>query len=442
MEEKKMDLGQDKITSLFWKYAIPSVSTMLIMSIYFVVDGIFISRGVGSEALAAVNLCVPVTLIANAVTLSIAIGASIIISIFLSRREYKRSNNVFSILILTNVSIAVIFTIAGLFFSEDISFMLGANEEVLTLTQTYLSVILYFLIFFTLQCTLSTVVRNDKNPNLALVGSIFGSVINIPLDALFIFVFRMGVFGAAFATGLSQVTGLLILLTHFVFKKGDLRFQIPSIEFDILRRIFSNSAPIFISLIAAGTFMTIMNISASKYYGTSGISAYAVVGGISMFLMMVVVGISQTIQPLVSYNHGIGNKKRVKQIVYYAFFVGLIVCLVIMVGIFIFAEKLVGIYINPIAEHTLAQLTIQALRIYSLSFIFAPISLIYISYLQSIEDNKSAMIINFLRSLVVPVTIAYILPQVFGGIGIWLLIPCTELSIVSILFLLHLRKII
>ena len=186
------ELAERNINSLFWKYVLPSIAMMIITSVYFITDSIFIGRGVGPEALAAVNLIIPFMMTANSIGMSLAIGASILISIYLSRKQFEKANNIFSNIFVINTLLAVFFIIVALLFSEKIVFLLGATPETAQLAVSYLSIILYFIFFFTMQMTLANVVRNDGNPNLAMYSTIAASILNIPLDALFIFKFGWG----------------------------------------------------------------------------------------------------------------------------------------------------------------------------------------------------------------------------------------------------------
>ncbi|WP_406657666.1 MATE family efflux transporter [Methanolobus sp. ZRKC2] len=441
MDAKKMDLGNDKISTIFWKYAIPSIASMLIMAVYFVADGIIVARGVGSTALAAVNLCVPLIMGINAVILALSLGASIIISIMLAQKKYKDASNVFSVVFVTTGVIAVLFTVAGLFFIEDISYAIGATEEVHGMVQTYLSVILYFILIFSLQITLSNAVRNDGNPNLALLSTLGGSILNIPLDAFFVFVLHWGLFGAAVATGLSQFTGAAVLLIHFTRKQGHLRFVLPNFNLQIITRIVHNAIPLFIETISLSIFIATMNILATKYYGTTGVAAFAIVGAASMLSAMFFVGIAQTNQPLISYNYGHGKHNRIHDIVKYSLKTTTVLSIVIIAIIAIFSEQMVSLYVNVSAESELVSLTSTALKIYSVGYIFSAINMALLKYFQSTEDRRSSLILTSLKAFVLLIPAALVIPKIFGGVGIWLVIPSVEFFIAILSGLIYWKSL-
>lgn len=429
MDNKNMDLGNDKISTIFWKYAIPSIASMLIMAAYFVADGIIVARGVGSTALAAVNLSIPLMMGTNAVILALSLGASIIISILLAQKKYKDASNVFSVVFVTTTVIAIIFSATGLYFLDELSYAIGATEEIHGMVQTYLSVILYFIIFFCLQITLSNAIRNDGNPNLALLSTLGGSLLNIPLDAFFVFVLHWGLFGAAIATGMSQLIGAAVLFTHFLRKQGHLRFVVPHFDLQIMKRIVHNAFPLFIETISISIFFTTMNILAAKYYGTTGVAAFAIVGAVSMISAMFFVGIAQTNQPLISYNYGHGKHSRIHDIVKYSLKTTTVLSIAAVTIVAIFSEQLVGLYVNVSAESELVSLTSLAFRIYSVGYIFTAINMALVKYFQSTEDRKSSLVLTSLRSFVLLIPAALIVPKLFGGMGIWLVIPSVELFI-------------
>jgi putative MATE family efflux protein len=436
-----MDLGNDKISTIFWKYAIPSIASMLIMAAYFVADGIIVARGVGSTALAAVNLCTPVLMGMNAVILGISVGASIIISIMLAQRKYKDASNIFSVIFVSSAIIGVLSTITGLFVLEDISYVIGATKEMHGMVKTYLSVILYFMIFFCLQITLSNTVRNDGNPNLALLSTLGGSILNIPLDAFFVFVLHWGLFGAAIATRLSQFVGALVLFTHFLRKQGHLRFVMPHFNLSIITRIVHNGIPMFIETISLTIFLATMNILAARYYGTEGVAAFAMVGAVSMILTVIFFGIGQTIQPLISYNFGHEKHGRIHEIVRYSLKVTTIFSLIMIAVIIIFSEQLISIYVDVSAHPDLVSLATLALRIYAIGYIFTAINIALVKYFQSIENRRSSLILTTLRAFILLIPVALILPIMFGRMGIWLVIPVVEFFITIISGLIYWKSV-
>ena len=424
---KKNDLQNSSVKAVFWKYTLPSIAMMLIMSVYFIVDGMFVGKGIGSDALGAVNLCIPILMALNTITMALSIGASIVISIRLGRQEYAQANNVFSLLFWINMILVVILSTIGLMFLDEIAYLLGANEDTVVYATKYLSIIFYFMPFFTLQNTLSSVVRNDGNPNLSLVASVSSSLINIPLDYVLIFILNWGITGAAVATGFSQVLASLILITHFLFKKGHLRFIMPKFDAPLFKQQIINSVPVFISNISMPIIMFIMNLLSSRYYGMIGLSAYAIIGSISMFVMMIFFGMAQGIQPIISYNVGTNNTDRIKTTLKMGIFYSTLIALIISALIALFPEFLINLYITDNPD--LLKLSVQALLIFMSGFVFEGANLLLVTYFQSIENNKMALLISIARTFVVMTLVALLLPVFFGAVAVWLVVPVTEVLV-------------
>lgn len=424
--KNEKNLREKNIKKLFWQYAIPSVGMMIVMSVYFMVDSVFIGRGIGSDALAGLYLTIPFLMIGTTFTMSLAIGASIVISIYLSNKKYHEASNIFSTLFFINVLIALFFILLAFFFSDNIAALLGANEVTTPYVVNYLSIALYFMMFFSLQSTFASTIRNDGNPNLALVASIGGSLINIPLDAIFIFVFKWGIRGAAFATGLSQVVACSILLLHFLLKKGHLKFIIPKVKIDQVKRMFFNAVPIMVGNMFMPISMFIMNNNASYAYGTLGVSAFAIIGNITMFIMVTLNGISLGMQPIISFNHGCDLRDRVKQTFHYALKNSLIISVTIILLVYVFADSLVGLYIADSSAVELTLLAKKGLRMYLFGFVFLTVNLILASYFQSIEQLKKANTINMLRSLLVLIPISILVPLFFPSAFIWWILLFSE----------------
>lgn len=431
---RTQDLESGNIKALFWKYALPSMAMMIIMSVYFIVDAIFIGRGVGNEALGAVNLIIPMMIITNSLTMSLAIGASIVISIYLSKKNYKKANNAFVNVVVINTVISLIFTILGLCFSKQIAVLLGATPDTVGMVVEYLSIILYFIFFFNMQATLSSIIRNDGNPNLAMIATIVSCLINIPLDALFIFGFKWGITGTALATGLSQFIAVTVLSFHFILKKGDLRFSYPKFRFRDNKKIFINAVPIMLGNIFLPVSMFLMNHIASKTYGTLGLSAFAIISSISVFIIMALNGVAQGIQPIISFNYGQKQLPRIKDTLRLGIKNGLIIVLLLTLGLYFFSDQIIGLFTTSGINSPLFKLTKEALHVYMLGFVFIGFNSILASYFQSIEHVKNAIIINTLRAIVLLIPVSMLIPLLLPNKYIWSTVLISEFIISVMLF--------
>lgn len=424
MGTREIDLDNTPVKITFWKYTLSSIAIVLIVSIYYIADGIIVGRGIGSTALAAVNLSVPVMLFVNYFTFALAIGGSIIISVRLSRKEYDKANNVFSLLFWMNLTIALGLVVLVLLSINKLPYFLGANEETFLSVKRYLSVLILFAPFFTLEATLSSAIRNDGNPVLAFISLAISSLINIPLDYVVVFILGWGLTGAALATGFSQLVSVIILSAHFIFKKGNLRFVKPKFDAPLLKQKIKNSLSVYISGIFFPAVMFITNILAKRHYGTLGVSACAIVSGISMFIIIIFTGIAQGIQPPISYYLGLKNKNNIKETLRLGLTYSTLIGSIIIGVVVIFPEMFIGFYIKENGE--LLNLTVKALRIFLSGFLFMGTNLIFISYFQSIQKNREALSISIMRTFVSLILVAIILPLIFGQTAIWFIVPVSE----------------
>ena len=224
----------------FYQFVIPSVCASMVTGLYFVVDGIFVGRGVGSNGLGAINLAVPFICILTAVAMMIAMGGSTITSIFIGQGNEQKALRSFMNSIYLVLIFSAFMTVFSFLFSDQIARLLGARGDLLSLTSDYLRYYILFGIFFCMAMVLAAFVRNDGNPKLGLAGMAAGALSNVFLDWLFIFVFHMGIHGAAVASGLGQVISCMIMLPHFIHGKGRLKLKLLPIEkyytSEILRR--------------------------------------------------------------------------------------------------------------------------------------------------------------------------------------------------------------
>nr|WP_242698219.1 MATE family efflux transporter [Bacillus sp. SD088] len=307
---------------LFRKYLIPSLFGMMLMAINILIDGLFVSHGVGEKGLAGVNIAVPIYSVILSVSLWIGMGGATLYSIALGQNNQHRAKDIFThslILAIVTTGLIIVFS---LLFEQRLAYLFGANDSIISYVDSYLHVILLFGLVFVLENILSIFIRNDGNPTLAMVGLIVTSVVNIGLNYLFIFVFHWGVKGAAYATVLGTIIGIFVLLTHFLTKKKQLGFVRMKLDFSILRNIFSIGFPSFIVEGSAAVMTVAFNVTFSQYVGEIGIVAYAVVNYMHTVFIMLFIGVGAALQPITSYHYGAKLYQRMKQFIRIALITG------------------------------------------------------------------------------------------------------------------------
>lgn len=257
----------------FFKYASPNVLGMLGLSCYILADTFFISRGMGADGLTALNLAIPVYSFIHGSGLMFGMGGAIKYAIFRSQKKTDQTDGVFSVTVKAAALLAAVFLLAGLFFSETLTAMLGADSAVFAMANIYLKVILLFAPAFMLNEILLCFVRNDGAPQLAMTAMVSGSFSNIVLDYVFIFPMNMGIFGAVLATGMAPFISMAILSVHWWKKRHGFRFRLRDTAFHMLLSIFSLGFPSLITELSSGVVIIVFNFILLKLQGNVGVAA-------------------------------------------------------------------------------------------------------------------------------------------------------------------------
>ena len=414
----------------FSKYVSFNILGQIAYSCYTLADTFFVSADLGTNGLTALNLAFPVFCMISGAGLMIGIGGSSRFSILKSRSDSKTADQIFTNAFILVFMFAAIFFFAGFFASRSLTKLLGANNQVFEITNIYLKTLMLFAPAFMLNHLLQCFVRNDGHPSLSMAAMMTGSFSNIILDYIFIFPFNMGIFGAAFATGLSPVISMLILLPYFIKKKNSFHFI--STNLVQMKRnigtILGNGVPPFLTEAASGVVMLVFNFIMLRIAGNVGVAAFGVISVISLVVIALYTGLSQGMQPLISQNHGAENKKNVRTLLNYSLVTSVLLSAVIYVIIFFNAPCLVSIF-NREQDLFLAQYAIPGLKLYFTACPFIGFNIVLSTYFISINHPLPAQIISILRSFFILIPMAFILSYFWGMTGIWLAYPATEILV-------------
>src|SRR5699024_2140805 len=289
---------------LFAKYLIPSLFGNMLMAANILIDGLFVSHGVGEQGLAGVNIAVPIYTLITSLSLWIGMGGATLYSIAHGQNDQHRGKEIFTHSIILEILTTGLFIVFCLLFEQPLAYLFGANDSIISYVDDYLHIILVFGLIFALQSILSIFIRNDGNPTLAMTGLIVAALVNIILDYLFIFIFHWGVKGAAYPTVIGTFIGLLVLLTHFLTKINQMELVGSKIDFSLLGQTFSIGFPSFIVQGSAAVMVIAFNITFSYFVGEKGVVAYAIVNYINTVFLMMFTGIGEALQPITSYHYG------------------------------------------------------------------------------------------------------------------------------------------
>lgn len=409
----------------FLKYSTLNILGMIGLSCYILADTFFISKGLGANGLASLNLAIPVYSFIHGSGLMLGMGGATKYSIFKSQGKGKNSNYAFTNTVCVTLLFALLFFFMGLFLSKPITAALGADETIFSMTSIYLKVILLFAPAFMMNDVMLCFVRNDGNPKLSMFAMLGGSLSNIILDYIFIFPLQMGIFGAVFATGLSPIISLLILSPHWLKKTKGFHFVKSRLQPKLVGGIFSLGFPSLITEVASGIVIITFNTIILNLVGNIGVAAYGVVANLSLVITSIYTGIAQGSQPLFSKAYGSGDKAAIGRILRYAVTTTCILSALIYAIVFFFAGPIAAVF-NSEQNLQLQEIASVGLRIYFTAILFVGFNIIISVYFTSTEHALPAHIISVLRGLVIIVPMAFVLSHFLGLTGVWLAFPATE----------------
>ncbi len=408
-----------KTRALFVKYAIPQMIGLLFNSIYLIVDGIFIGNRLGRDAMAAAAVSVPFIEILIALSMAVASGAGIMISSQLGRKENEEAVQTFNTAILCFAVIGISIIVMGNTFLHSLAEVLGSTPQIHDKAICYLQYIVTFSPFLLFSFLLGGLVRNDGCPELAMFALAFGSISNMALDYVFMYPLNMGISGAALATAIGPVFSVAILLPHFLMKKGNLYFTKLKIQPHKIRRIFMLGFPSFIMEFTIGIITFVYNFAIVKYgYGEIGLAAYLVIGYLMLIILTIFLGMAEGLQPVFSYFAGISEDGRNQDMRRFATKIFLSIGLLCYLFILFFSSYFFSIF-NPKDTELIAFMTSKSIS-YFCGFFLAGYNILMISYWQSTQSTKKALLISLSRSFIFPPILILVLPVFLGGEVIWI----------------------
>lgn len=420
-----MNVTKDKISSIFFQYSIPSVLGMLAISSANIVDGFFIGNYVGDFGLAAINISLPIFSFLFGFALMLAIGSSVVSGKLIGEGNIKNASIIFSKTIVC-ITLFSFITCSLLFFNiETVLYLFGADENLTKIAIEYLSVMLFFIPFLMIGVVLDYFVRIDNRPNLAFIALLFSALLNFILDWFMIVYLQKGIFGAALATGISQLALIFILLPHFFSKKATLRFVKPIGSYIQIIKACYNGASEFVNEISIGIMTLIFNYVMIKSFGLEGIAAFTVIEYLLFIGLMISFGISDSLQPIISKNFGAKQSKRIEEFLKFAFISTSFVGVVMIVLIIFIPDSLANIFLED-SNYKTKQLVLNFATFIWIIFLFDGINLVISAYLTAIHKPLASMIIALSRSFIFPVFFIFTLPLLFDKNGIFMAIPMAE----------------
>ncbi len=433
------DLESKSIGKLLLMFSVPAVIGMLVNALYSIVDRIFIGRGVGSIALSGVAVTLPITNIIMGVGMLIGIGASTIVSIKLGQKKHEEAERIVGNAFLLTIILSIIVTMIGLIFLNPILTMLGASSETMPYAKTFARILLMGAVLQNIGFGLNSIIRSEGDAKTAMNTMLIGAILNTILNPIFIFIFKLGVAGSAFATLISQaVCSIWVVL--YLTRKSLVRLK--KVNLKLSSQIFAEITSIgispFIMQVAASFVTIVFNINLVKYGGDLAVGAYSLIMSIAMLILMPSFGVNQGAQPIIGYNYGADNMKRVKKTLLYSMIVNTCISLVGWLCVELFPTQIIKIFNKE--DFELISIASNGLRIYLVAMLIVGAQTACINYFQSVQKALTAMTLSLLRQVVVLIPFVMILPHFFGLNGVWYAGPISDLASTLVCVILMIRE--
>lgn len=444
MGKTELDFRNMGVGKLFTLQLIPALLGMVASALYVVADGIFVGRGVGSDAIAAVNINNPVMTLVSGIGLMFGMGGGVMASVALSRGEKKRANDILMRTVVASVAVSGLLTIFLCLFPIEAGMILGSDEYLSGMVAEYLFWYALCFPFMVLMTALPFFIRLS-NPSVPMWALATGAILNVILDWLFIFPFGWGLFGAAIATGIGQTVGALIMIVYLFKKNLAVHFvrisvkmnAIPSWIKDIWYMMCLGFA-VFLSEVTVSIMGTAGNYAFMKELGPDGVAAFIIVCYIFPVIFMVFNATIQSAQPIISYNYGCGLLHRSKQALRYALYFAIGFAAIMMI-VFLFQSQLVVDLFIPDKNNPAWGYADKGLPYFSADFIFFGINTIMIGYYMSLETLRKAVAYTLIRGIL-PVICFYVLPLWFGVSGLWMSVAAADIITTIVIVATSLTK--
>ena len=445
MERDKLDFGDGKIRQLFTAMFFPTLIGMVFNSALNICDGMFVGHGVGSNALAAINIVAPLFLICTGIGLMFGIGASVIGGIRLAEGNVKSARIVMTQAYIAGAIIFGIVIIGSLLFTRPLLYMLGCSPVLEELATDYLLWLLPGLIFFYLQCAGMMLIRLDGSPRYAMCVQIVAAVLNIFLDWYMVFPLGMGIKGASMATSISCIVAGIMVVAYFIFFSDKLKFYRLRLSGKSLRLSVRNigymakiGLATFIAELAIGVMMVTGNYMFLAYLSEPGVAAFSAGCYLFPLIFSISNAVAQSAQPIISYNYGAGQGLRVSRTLRVALVTAIVCGVVIADGMWLGSGILAGIFIDSAdAAYDIATAGLPLLGLCALPF---ALNITFIGYYQSCEQAVRSIVYMLLRGIVFMLPGFVLLPRLFGVVGLWLAIPVSEMLALAIIVPVYLLR--
>ena len=431
-------LGTEKIPKLFITYSIPAIISMLILGTQSIIDGFFVGNYVGESAMASVNIAQPFTQLIVAFLMVIVIGSLSYMGRSLGEKDIIKTQNIYRTALILLITIGGVLTIAGLFFSDQISLILGANGTLIDDSSLYIKVVSLVTIPMFLMTQFAFSNRLLEKPELYFRGMLLSLTINIISNVILVKYMGLGVLGTAISTGIAEPMALFYVIWPHLNRKNVINIFVGKFDKSTIMPVISNGASDGMTSVASAITTFLFNMTFMRTLGEVGVASFTVISYINLFATFIMFGIADGVGPLVSYNYGAKKFKRVKEVMRFSYKVSFIIGVILAITLFVFGENLVELFVHD--NKDIVKIATLGTKIFSIGFLFNGFNILSSSYFTSIGLAKESLIIALSRGLVFIIIGIIILPVAFSDSGIWMVMPFAEILTLCVCYLLLKRE--
>ena len=419
------ELGTKDIGPLLVKMGVPASIGILVMSIYMIVDTIFIGRYVGTAGIAAVTVVMPIIFTISSIGMAIGIGGSSVISRALGANREEHAQNTFGNMISLTVLLSVLMVIGGLYFDEEILMAFGAKGDILPPAKEFFNILLPAIPCLAFGMMSNNVIRSEGDAKTAMVVMMVPAVMNLILDPIFMVYYEMGMAGAAWATTVSYFCSASFALWYFLSGRSDLEVHLRNfiLKLQLVKEIFEIG---FVTFARQGTIallMLVLNNTLGNYGGETAVAMFGIINRVGMFANFPVLGVTQGFLPIAGFNYGAKKYERVKDTISLGIKVGSIIAVGMFALIMIFREPIIGIFTTDV------ELLAKTPAAYLIVFLGLPtiqVQLISSAYFQAIGKALPALLLTLTKQGFFLIPLILILPLYFGLNGVWMSFPIAD----------------
>lgn len=429
---KKFNIGE-----LLW-FAFPSIIMMMFMSLYTIVDGFFVSRFVGTDALSAVNITYPMTSVVIAIGVMFATGGSAVVATQLGEGKERQAKQNFSLIVLTALIISIVITILALFGMDPLVRFLGASGDLIAPSKSYLRILMLFAPMSVLQMLFQNFFVIAGRPGLGLGLTVVAGIFNMVFDYIFIVPMGLGIDGAAYATVLGYCIPAIVGVIFFLAKRKGLHFSIPKLRWNVIGKSCFNGSSEMVTNLSGSVTTLLFNIYMMRLVGSDGVAAITIVLYSQFLMTSLFLGFSIGVAPIISYHYGAGDDTYLRRLYKICIAFVLVTSVMVFACAFFSSDLIVQLF-TPKASPVYGLAT-HGFKLFAIAFLFAGTNIFASALYTALSDGKTSAIISFARTFLFTVVGILVLPMMIGLDGLWLAIPFAELITVGFVLLIVKRR--